>query len=119
MLHLCMTYVVSSLVCVQHTGGQLASLSLHLRVVLQELKRVCLDFVSRNLAAVMQTDGYRHMTRSCPSLQAELLQVIASAGPAAAAAAHDRHGAHRAHGQHVRRLEEGVEERRVRQRRNE
>jgi hypothetical protein len=86
---------------------------------LQELKRVCLDFVSRNLAAVMQTDGYRHMTRSCPSLQAELLQVIASTGPAGAAVA-AAHGTHRPHGnQHVRRLEDGVDERRVRQRRNE
>jgi hypothetical protein len=28
----------------------------------------------------MGTDGYRHMTRSCPSLQAELLSVIASNG---------------------------------------
>jgi hypothetical protein len=103
----------------------------------EELKRVCLDFVSRNLAQVrgggggrgagaqpraptvltaaaalkerpcacasaaglrahaappaprappwpqvMGTDGYRHMTRSCPSLQAELLSVIASNGTA-------------------------------------
>ncbi len=85
---------------------------------LQELKRVCLDFVSRNLAAVMQTDGYRHMTRSCPNLQAELLHVIASAGPAAAG--HDRsHGGLRAVGPQVRRREEGAEDRRVRQRRNE
>jgi hypothetical protein len=92
-----------------------------LLLLLQELKRVCLDFVSRNLAAVMQTDGYRHMTRSCPSLQAELLQVIASTGAAAAAAAgHERaHSVHRGHAQHVRRIEEGVDERRVRQRRGE
>eukprot|EP00878_Enallax_costatus_P013058 GHUV01013644.1.p1 GENE.GHUV01013644.1~~GHUV01013644.1.p1 ORF type:complete len:476 (+),score=203.40 GHUV01013644.1:518-1945(+) len=80
----------------------------------EELKRVCLDFVSRNLAAVMQTDGYRHMTRSCPNLQAELLQVIASTGPAAVPGVHDRH---RPSGQHVRRLEDAAEERRVRQRR--
>lgn len=32
----------------------------------------------------MGTDGYRHMTRSCPSLQAELLSVIAANGTAAA-----------------------------------
>eukprot|EP00878_Enallax_costatus_P034851 GHUV01038758.1.p1 GENE.GHUV01038758.1~~GHUV01038758.1.p1 ORF type:complete len:126 (-),score=35.79 GHUV01038758.1:257-634(-) len=83
-------------------------------LLLQELKRVCLDFVSRNLAAVMQTDGYRHMTRSCPNLQAELLQVIASTGPAAVPGVHDRH---RPSGQHVRRLEDAAEERRVRQRR--
>lgn len=52
---------------------------------------MCLDFVSRNLAAVMGTDGYRHMTRSCPGLQAELLQTIAAA-PAPAAAAPERGG---------------------------
>jgi len=34
-----------------------------------ELKRVCLDFVSRNLQAVMTTDGYQHMVQSCPQLQ--------------------------------------------------
>ncbi len=45
-----------------------------------ELKKVCLDFVSRNLAAVMVTDGYRHMTTSCPPLQAEILQTIATTG---------------------------------------
>lgn len=78
---------------------------------------MCLDFVSRHLGAVMQTDGYRHMTRSCPSLQAELLQVIAQAP---AAAAHDRgHALHRPHPGHVRRLEEPMDERRVRQRRME
>lgn len=33
----------------------------------------------------MGTDGYRHMTRSCPSLQAELLSVIASNGTAGGA----------------------------------
>lgn len=35
-----------------------------------ELKRVCLEFVSRNLGAVMQSEGYQHMIRSCPQLQA-------------------------------------------------
>ena len=34
-----------------------------------ELKRVCLDFVSRNLGAVMGSEGYQHMIRSCPQLQ--------------------------------------------------
>jgi len=42
--------------------------------------QVCLDFVSRNLAAVIATDGYRHMTNSCPELQAEILQTIANTG---------------------------------------
>jgi hypothetical protein len=35
-----------------------------------ELKRVCLEFVSRNLQAVMETEGYQHMVSSCPQLQA-------------------------------------------------
>eukprot|EP00884_Botryococcus_braunii_P022298 jgi/Botrbrau1/8752/Bobra.0090s0026.1 len=42
-----------------------------------ELKRVCLEFVSRNLQAVMETEGYQHMVSSCPQLQAELLHTIA------------------------------------------
>ncbi len=42
--------------------------------------QVCLDFVSRNLAAVIATDGYRHMTVSCQQLQAEILQTIATTG---------------------------------------
>ncbi|KAK9815417.1 hypothetical protein WJX72_003308 [[Myrmecia] bisecta] len=43
----------------------------------EELKRVCLDFVSRNLQAVMVSEGYLHMVSSCPQLQAELLRTIA------------------------------------------
>ena len=39
----------------------------------EELKRVCLEFVSRNLGAVMHTEGYQHMIRSCPQLQARAL----------------------------------------------
>ncbi len=35
-----------------------------------ELKRVCLEFVSRNLGNVMRSEGYQHMIRSCPQLQA-------------------------------------------------
>jgi len=38
----------------------------------EELKRVCLEFVSRNLGAVMHTEGYQHMIRSCPQLQVRL-----------------------------------------------
>lgn len=83
----------------------------------EELKRVCLEFVSKNLAAVLATDGYRHMTRSCPVLQAELLNTLASVGPGPS----ERHGhAHR--GQHVRMREHNTDpeqERRVRARRNE
>ena len=36
----------------------------------EELKRVCLDYVSRNLQAVMTSEGYHHMVTSCPQLQA-------------------------------------------------
>lgn len=50
----------------------------------EELKKVCLDFISRNLAAVMTTDGYKHMTASCPNLVAEILSTIAVSGPQAA-----------------------------------
>ncbi len=35
----------------------------------EELKRVCLEFVSRNLQAVMVSEGYQHMVSSCPQLQ--------------------------------------------------
>jgi speckle-type POZ protein len=47
----------------------------------KELKRVCLDFVSKHLAAVMNTEAYDFMVKSCPSLQAELLGVIACTPP--------------------------------------
>ena len=39
----------------------------------EELKRVCLEFVSKNLSAVMVTEGYKHMLSSCPTLQVSLL----------------------------------------------
>jgi speckle-type POZ protein len=45
----------------------------------RELKRVCLDFVSRHLQAVMATEGYAYMTATCPQLQSELLAVLAAA----------------------------------------
>ena len=35
----------------------------------EELKRVCLDFVSKNLQVVMLSTGYQHMIESCPQLQ--------------------------------------------------
>lgn len=35
----------------------------------EELKRVCLEFASRNLSTVMGTEGYQHMISSCPQLQ--------------------------------------------------
>ncbi|KAK9835467.1 hypothetical protein WJX74_000792 [Apatococcus lobatus] len=45
----------------------------------EELKRVCLEFVSRHLQQVMGSEGYQHMVTSCPQLQAELLRTIAVA----------------------------------------
>lgn len=64
-----------------------------------ELKKVCLDFVSRNLAAVMATDGYRHMTVSCQQLQAEILQTIATTGGTGyGERGHGSGNGHRAHG---------------------
>ena len=48
----------------------------------RELKRVCLEFVSKHLQTVMATEGYLYMTSTCPQLQSELLAVIATA-PAA------------------------------------
>ncbi|MEW5309029.1 MAG: hypothetical protein WDW38_000942 [Sanguina aurantia] len=47
----------------------------------EELKKVCLEFVSKNLSEVLRTEGYLHMTHSCPSLQSEILATIASAEP--------------------------------------
>lgn len=35
----------------------------------EELKRVCLEFVSRHLQQVMGSEGYQHMVTSCPQLQ--------------------------------------------------
>ena len=69
------------------------------------LVQVCLDFVSRNLATVMTSDGYRHMTASCPQLQAEILQTIATTGGNGGGGGEGRGGGgggggrdHRAHG---------------------
>lgn len=42
-----------------------------------ELKAVCLRFTAENLAAVMRSDGFEHLKESCPSMQSELLKVIA------------------------------------------
>ena len=57
-----------------HLRGQVETVATTLSLGEQnhaaELKRVCLEFVSRNLGAVMQSEGYQHMIRSCPQLQA-------------------------------------------------
>jgi len=50
----------------------------------RELKRVCLEFVSKHLQSVMGTEGYQYMTATCPQLQSELLAVIAATPPAPA-----------------------------------
>lgn len=54
----------------------------------RELKRVCLEFVSKHLQAVMASEGYQYMIATCPQLQSELLQVIATAPPPRTRAAH-------------------------------
>lgn len=41
----------------------------------EELKRVCLEFASRNLSTVMCSEGYHHMISSCPQLQVSILNV--------------------------------------------
>ena len=41
----------------------------------RELKRVCLEFVSKHLQTVMATEGYQYMISTCPQLQSELLSV--------------------------------------------
>eukprot|EP00887_Chlorella_sp_A99_P004903 scaffold4.g4903.t1 len=82
----------------------------------RELKRVCLEFVSKNLQAVMDSEGYKYMTDTCPQLQSELLQVIASAPPARAGG----RSVHIAHHTHARVADESSTDgqlRRVRPRR--
>lgn len=87
----------------------------------RELKRVCLEFVSKNLQAVMDSEGYQYMTATCPQLQSELLQVIAAAPPPRGAG-RSVHIAHQGHGGtgHVRTADESSTDgqlRRVRPRR--
>ena len=42
----------------------------------EELKRVCLEFASRNLSTVMCSEGYHHMISSCPQLQVLMMILI-------------------------------------------
>ena len=42
----------------------------------EELKRVCLEFASRNLSTVMCSEGYHHMISSCPQLQVTVSDVL-------------------------------------------
>lgn len=80
--------------------------------------QVCLEFVSKNLAEVLATEGYLHMTHSCPSLQSEILATIASAEPSRASSAnHDRDRERSRHSTRAREpAEGGGDERRVRAR---
>ncbi|KAK6135883.1 hypothetical protein DH2020_030370 [Rehmannia glutinosa] len=43
-----------------------------------QLKAICLKFAATNLGAVMQSEGFRHLEQSCPSLLSELLETVAS-----------------------------------------
>ncbi|CAA3002781.1 BTB/POZ and MATH domain-containing protein 3-like isoform X1 [Olea europaea var. sylvestris] len=43
-----------------------------------QLKAICLKFAATNLGAVMQSEGFRHLEESCPSLLSELLETVAS-----------------------------------------
>ncbi|OEL20787.1 BTB/POZ and MATH domain-containing protein 1 [Dichanthelium oligosanthes] len=44
------------------------------------LKKVCFDFLSSpaNLKAVVASDGFKHLTRSCPSVMEELIIMLAN-----------------------------------------
>ena len=42
-----------------------------------DLKRVCLEFVADNLQAVMHSDGFSYLIRTCPHLQMEILRACA------------------------------------------
>jgi speckle-type POZ protein len=44
------------------------------------LKKVCFDFLSSpaNLKAVVASDGFKHLSRSCPSVMEELIDMLAN-----------------------------------------
>ncbi|KAK8962678.1 BTB/POZ and MATH domain-containing protein 4 [Platanthera guangdongensis] len=42
-----------------------------------ELKAACLRFAAENLSAVMRSSGFEYLKENCPSLQSELLKIIA------------------------------------------
>lgn len=85
----------------------------------EELKRVCLEFVSKNLQAVMASKGFKHLKESCPELQTDILQAVATASPTHDRPAHTHTYAPRPH--HNVRIREHTEdaERRVRRRHGE
>ncbi|KAI3474357.1 hypothetical protein Pfo_029193 [Paulownia fortunei] len=43
-----------------------------------QLKAICLKFAATNLGVVMQSEGFRYLEQSCPSLLSELLETVAS-----------------------------------------
>ncbi|GAQ90731.1 BTB/POZ/MATH-domains containing protein [Klebsormidium nitens] len=42
-----------------------------------QLKKVCLQYAAQNLNPVMKSEGFEHLSVSCPGLQAELLRAVA------------------------------------------
>lgn len=63
------------MVCGEQVESVATTLSLAEQNHAEELKRVCLEFVSRNLQAVMLSEGYQHMVNSCPQLQVTASQI--------------------------------------------
>ncbi|XP_074574574.1 BTB/POZ and MATH domain-containing protein 4-like isoform X2 [Curcuma longa] len=43
----------------------------------KELKSACLKFAAENLGAVVRSSGFQYLKENCPSLQSELLKIIA------------------------------------------
>ena len=63
------------MLCGEQVESVATTLSLAEQNHAEELKRVCLEFVSRNLQAVMLSEGYQHMVNSCPQLQVTTSQL--------------------------------------------
>ncbi|PKU75712.1 BTB/POZ and MATH domain-containing protein 4-like isoform X2 [Dendrobium catenatum] len=54
-----------------------STLALADRFHAMELKAACLRFAAENLSAVMRSSGFEYLKENCPSLQSELLKIIA------------------------------------------
>lgn len=54
-----------------------STLALAERFHAMELKAACLRFAAENLSAVMRSSGFEYLKENCPSLQSELLKIIA------------------------------------------
>ncbi|WOK95618.1 hypothetical protein Cni_G04325 [Canna indica] len=61
-------------ICVDSVAS---TLSLADRYHATELKAACLKFVAENLGAFMRSSGVEYLKENCPSLQSELLKIIA------------------------------------------